>query len=224
MTMVNVARVVSVLAALTALAGCSSDKPSGGGDTSKPEASETSKKLRTEAKARLAEVAALEQVVLALPAVTEDKVDLGGKRLKLGDDPNHDMLFVEQLKDPTKEVTFRLSSKSLLGDCARELKDEVSNLRVLGNCAQMPFLVVVRPKEMVLPKVDKASSTFTPGVFDVELFVIDMATKKSLGGIHVTWKSPPDALLDEKNPEADLRLMLGKEVVPAIESKLDIEK
>jgi hypothetical protein len=160
---------------------------------------------RSTLEAKLAAIHELEPVVNAAERSASDTFEVPKDPVLLEPESkvNAAVIHAEDLRDPAElaSVAVRTIRAQRLGECGSILrrKKHVSTLSdpipkvaesYLEQCEAVRFLFVVRTFEHQDPQsVDDDS--FTPGRFEGDVLLYEVATKKSYGGFKISVKSSP---------------------------------
>jgi hypothetical protein len=189
---------------------------------------------RPAVEAVFAKVKALEGAVRDTPAVTEDKVDVGGARVVL-DGENENALFIRAADLAAPESASSEGNGALHANrvqvCGEALREDDPDSLPKGiplyleECERAEYVFVLRPT------VDEAATliddaTFQPGRFEGDVLLFRLADGALLGGFAVSEKSSEEVTVatDEAGASVDavgrLNSDLSSRVFVAINEKL----
>ncbi len=189
--------------------------------------------LRPAASARIAALEKLVPTMRSAPNLTTDAVALAAGTIKFGKPETFDpvtagLIYEANLEDVRayhNKDPQPMDAAGLFGACASLLNGkgftaDHNKPRVLENCANARYAVMVRTMKRVKPEVNEADKTYVPGEHEGEVHVFDLDTGKALGGFRFAEKN--DGLVTTRgisNPtEIDAALSLKVQV--AIEKGL----
>ena len=146
-------------------------------------------KQKTAVTTRLRSIAALEAKMKTLPAQSSKSNHFTLQAKGPGTAPrdtNYDVLFVEQLADPSKSPPVRVTREPAFEGCVNYMahKDTVYDSCKYGTCMSIcekaQYLVVLRTRSITQPTM--GTSTYTAGSLDADAFVFDLENGDKLVG------------------------------------------
>jgi hypothetical protein len=189
--------------------------------------------LRPAASKRIAALEKVASTLQASPKLTTDSVAVAPGAIKFGeaetfDAVNAGLIYETNLGDlkafhnkdpqPMDKAGLFSACGSLLNGTG--FTSEHKQAKVLENCANARYVVMVRTLERVKPVVDEAEKTFVPAKHVGEVHVFDLDTGKSLGGFRFSETSSDVVKTRGISGLTEIDMALSLQVQVAIESGL----
>jgi len=158
--------------------------------------------LRPAAMARIAALEKLAPVMKASPSLTADAVSVAAGAIKFGEATTYEpttagLIYEANLDDvraPHNKDPQPMPKAGLFGVCGALLNGggfvaDHSKARVLENCGNARYALMVRTLKREKPQVDEQTRTFVPGVHEGEVHVYDLEGGQNLGGFRFAEKN-----------------------------------
>ncbi|MEO8876919.1 MAG: hypothetical protein ABI461_15095, partial [Polyangiaceae bacterium] len=153
----------------------------------KREADEAAQNAAVTAKlAGIAKLASTVKGLAAQPARKKRDFTLSPKGPNSGDEPNYDVLFFDQLADPSVSPPVRVTREPAFEGCKNTLqkRDTIYGYCKYGSCMstceKLKYLVVLRTRSITQPVV--GTTSYSPGNLDADAFIFDLSQGNKLVG------------------------------------------
>lgn len=179
-------------------------------------ASDVIAKERPAVEAVFAKVAALEPRAVAAPVVTEAGVNAPSPIVFEGDAKNAMFIYVSDLSHPSepRKVAQRtldsmpflqcgaLLGKGQLADSPFAPRPSETRYH-LGACERLQYVLVLRHREYVPPKLQFETRKFSRGTYEGEVLVFELASGAQHGGYTFKAANDDSVLLADEQTEAE---------------------